>query len=386
MRVNLAATGQGATRRIKPAAPQGQPAYRFNWNAPLLLSPHDPKTLYYGGNHLFKSVNRGDKWEVISPDLTRGKPGPDPSTGHTLTTIAESPLRAGLIYVGTDDGKLHVTRDGGQNWTDLSEKVPGVPPERWISRVECSHFDAGTAYLTIDRHRNDDLRPYVFKTTDYGASWVNISNNLPDDAAVQVIRESSKNRDLLFVGTETGLFASLDGGKKWHHLKNNGLPPAVPVHDLVIHPRDRELVIGTHGRSIYVMDIAPLEELTAKALSSDVHLCDVKPATALALKAPETPSTSKAYRAPNPPVGAVVHYYLRSPAPGPVSLTVTDASGKTVASLSGPHQAGLQRVLWDLKGTGQNGELVNPGEYSVTLKVGEQTLTKRVRVEGERAE
>src|SRR5262249_1656987 len=161
----------------------------------------------------------------------------------------------------------------------LTEKVPGVPPERWITRVECSHFAEGTAYLTIDRHRNDDLKTYVFKTTDYGASWASLLGNLPREAPAHVIREPSRNKDLPFLGTENGLFTSLDGGRRWFHLKN-GIPPAVPVNDLVIHPRDRELVVGTHGRSVYVMDVAPLEELTAAVLKQDTHLCVVKPATA----------------------------------------------------------------------------------------------------------
>src|SRR5262249_34299205 len=156
-------------------------------------------------------------------------------------------------WVGTDDGRLHLSRDGGKEWKDLSARLSGVPVDRWITRVECSHFAEGTAYVTVDRHRNDDRKPYIFKTTDFGVTWVPLAANLPADGAVHVLRESSKNRDLLFVGTEFGLYTSLDGGKRWHALKN-GIPPGVTVHDLVIHPRERELVIGTHGRSIYVMD------------------------------------------------------------------------------------------------------------------------------------
>src|SRR5262249_46126279 len=157
------------------------------------------------------------------------------------------------------------TRDGGQNWTDLSDKIPGVPPDRWITRVECSYHAEGTAYLTLTRYRNDDLKPYVFKTTDFGATWKSLTNNLPPEGPVHVIRESAGNKDLLFVGTEFGLFTSVDGGARWHRLRG-GLP-TVAVHDLVIHPRDRDLVIGTHGRSVYVMNIAPLEALTPKVLA-----------------------------------------------------------------------------------------------------------------------
>jgi photosystem II stability/assembly factor-like uncharacterized protein len=379
-RVNLKATGQGASRRIKPAPAQGQPAYRFNWNAPLLISPHNPQTLYFGGNFLFKSENRGDKWEVLSPDLTCGMPEDRRDTGHTITTIAESPLKAGLLWVGTDDGRLHMSRDGGKTWTDLTEKVPGMPADRWITRVECSHHAEGTAYLTIDRHRNDDLRPYVFKTTDYGASWTRLAGNLPEEGPVHVIRESAKNKDLLFAGTEFGLFATLDGGKRWHHLKN-GLPPMVTVHDLVIHPRDRELVIGTHGRSIYVIDIAPLEELTTKTLTSDAHLFNMKPALAVKPREPETPAGAKEYKAPNPPFGAVISFYLKTPLAQPVSVAVTDASGKAIANLTGAKTAGLHQVVWDLRPAGEKAKLVEPGEYTVTLKAGSRTLTRKVLVE-----
>jgi len=207
---------------IQPAPSPDAPAYRFNWSTPILLSSHNPRTVYVGGNHLFRSVNRGDVWEVISPDLTLGKPGPSASTGHTITTIAESPLQYGLLYVGTDDGRVHVSREGGPYWTDVSDRIGGVPAERWISRIECSHFDEATAYLTIDRHRNGDRKPYVFKTTNYGGKWYNITADLPANGSVHVIREDSHNRDLLYAGTEFGLFLSLDGGATWH--KHRGLP------------------------------------------------------------------------------------------------------------------------------------------------------------------
>jgi hypothetical protein len=346
----------------------------------MLLSPHDPKTLYYGGNFLFKSADRGDKWEVISPDLTRGKPGPSPDSGHTITAIAESPLKAGVLYVGTDDGRLHVTRNGGKEWQELTDKVPALLSAGWVTRVECSHFAEGTAYLTVDRHRNDDLQPYVFKTTDYGLSWRSLAGDLPGTAPVHVIRESSRNKDLLFAGTENGLFASLDGGRRWHHLKN-GLPPAVRVDDLVIHPRDRELVIGTHGRSVYVMDVAPLEELTAKVLASDAHLCDVKPALAFVPRKPENPAAGKGYKAPNPLPAATISYYLKEAEPRPLSVVITDAQGKPVASLPGPTAVGLQRVVWNLRPAGEEAKLVAPGEYVATLKVRDRALTRKVRVE-----
>jgi photosystem II stability/assembly factor-like uncharacterized protein len=364
---------------IKPAPDKQSPAYRYNWSSPLLLSRHDSNTVYFGGNHLFKSNNRGDKWQPISPDLTRGKPGPSTSTGHTLTTIAESPNQAGLLWVGTDDGRLHLTRDSGKTWTELTEKIPDVPAERWISRVECSHFAEGTAYLAIDRHRNDDRKPYLFKTTDFGATWQSLASNLPDNSPVYVVRESSRNPDLLFVGTESGLFVSLDAGAAWHRF-GRGLP-AVAVHDLVIHPRDRELVIGTHGRSIYVVDIAPLEELTAKVLDSPAHIFDIKPTVAYPYRPALLPSGPNIFHAANPPHGASVWFYLKAAPKQPVAVTITDGNGKTVATLREVHEAGLHQVVWDLGAARDPTPSVTPGEHTATLKVGEQTLTKKFRVE-----
>ncbi len=366
------------TKKAKSIQPQGprKGAYRFNWSAPMLLSPHNPKRLYYAGNFVFRSDTRGDTWEVISPDLTRGKPGPSAHTGHTITALAESPLRPGLLWAGSDDGRLHVTRDGGKNWIDLSDKVM-VGQDRWISRIEASHFAEGTAYLTIDRHRNDDRRPYVFKTTDYGTTWQPLAGNLPPEGSVHVLRESSRNKDLLFVGTEFGLFVSRNGGASWQRIKN-GLP-TVAVHDLVIHPRDRDLVIGTHGRSIYVMNIAPLEEMSAKVLAADMHLYNVRPAVAFTVNETDPP---KGFVASNPPYGATIYFHLlKEPVQAP-TLTITDPAGKKLAFLTGAQRAGLQAVTWNLRRQGDKATLVPAGEYGVRLHVGERDLAKKVRVEG----
>jgi photosystem II stability/assembly factor-like uncharacterized protein len=365
----------GKAKAIKPVAPKGEPAYRFNWNAPMLVSPHDSKVVYYGGNHLFRSANRGDSWEKISPDLTRGQPGPDPSTGHTLTCIAESPLKAGLLYVGTDDGRLHVSKSGGKDWTDLSEKLPDLPQERWISSVRCSHHAEGTAYVAVDRHRNDDRKPYLFKTTDYGATWSPMTGDLPATASVNDVCESSRNKDLFFAGTEFGLFASLDAGKHWTRM--TGIPPGITVHELMIHPRDRDLVIATHGRGIWVADVAPLEELTAKVFQSDVHLFAIKPALPFE---PKTDTPARGFKGTNPPYGAVIQYLLKQAVPG-ASVTVADKNGKTVATLPGPKEPGLQRVVWDLRPTGSQDRRVEAGEYAVTLKAGDKTLTQKLTVE-----
>jgi photosystem II stability/assembly factor-like uncharacterized protein len=375
--------GTGETANIRPRPPQGQPDYRFNWNTPFLLSPHSASVVYCGGNVLFRSRDRGDHWDVISPDLTRGGGGPD--FAHTITTIAESPLKAGLLWVGTDDGRVQLTRNGGRDWSDLSDNVPGVPRERCVSRVIASSFAEGTAYLAIDRHRNDDRRPYLFRTTDYGATWKPVMGDLPPGGPVYVVRESPRNADLLFTGTEFGLFMSLDGGGRWHRY--GGLP-TVAVHDLALHPRDRELVIGTHGRSLYVMDVAPLEQATADVLSAPAYLFDVKPATLFRFRGTHGLDGAKVYAAPNPPFGATLYYHMATKADGPVRVTITDARGQAVSELKGPSDAGLHQLVWPLRagpaGESGTGPLVPPGEYVAELRAGGRVMAKRFRVEADR--
>ncbi len=379
-RINLRT---GAQVLIRPQPPKGEPAYRFNWNSPLLLSLHNPRTLYFGGNHLFRSRTDGDSWDMISPDLTHGRPGVSADFGHTITTIAESPLKAGLLYAGTDDGLLWVSRDAGTTWVDRSHRLPKLPAARWISRVECSHFAEGTAYAAVDRHRQDDRAPYIFKTVDYGATWQPLADDLPAEGSVYVIRESSRNPNLLFAGTEFGLFATLDGGGHWHRLRTL---PTVAVHDLLIHPRDRELVIATHGRGIFVMDLAPLEDLTPTVLAADAYLFEPKPAVVLQYRRTRVPRGAKSFLAANPPAEAVLHYYLREALTAPVLVTIQDALGRTVVNLHGDKGAGLHRVAWNLRqpsnsDDGPEGAAVAAGEYTVRLKVGSQVLTRMLRVE-----
>jgi len=240
---------------------------RFNWNAPLLVSPHDGRTLYFGGQCLFRSSDRGEHWARLGRDLTRGHHDHTDRSAHTLTAIAESPLARGLLYVGSDDGRLHVSRDGGLHWTDISPNIPVLAQGGCISSLECSYFDETRAYITIDRHRLNDHEPYILTTSDYGMTWKPLTRGLPGDESALVIRADPRNPALLVAGTDLGLYQSVDSGSRWHRL-GSGLPPAA-VPDLVIEPRTGDMVIATHGRGLYVVNIAVLEQARARSDASD---------------------------------------------------------------------------------------------------------------------
>jgi photosystem II stability/assembly factor-like uncharacterized protein len=386
-------TGRNVNIRPRPAP--GAAAYRFNWETPMIISPHDPKTIYYGGNVLFKSTDRGDSWTVISPDLSVDQTG-------TLTTITESPSKAGLLYAGTDDGNVHISRDGGKTWTNITNRFPGMPGRRWVSRIVASSFEDGVAYASFDGHRNEDYAPHLYRTADFGDTWSPIHGNLPADDPVRVIREDLKNRDLLFVGTEHAAYVSIDRGAHWVRL-TNGMP-TVPVADLVIHPRDEDLIAGTHGRSVYVVDISSLQQLTPKVLNEDVHLFDPKPAVELLIRAEthERGLGDKRFVARNPPYGATLNYYLKSPVSEEVKITILDKSGKRIRELPGPKERGIHPVQWDLcfppppsGGTrvtdeeegafreSIKGPLVAPGDYTVRLTVGQRQWTSSLTVEAD---
>jgi photosystem II stability/assembly factor-like uncharacterized protein len=393
---------------IRPKPPKDFPELRFNWNSPMLISPHNPRTLYYGGNHLFRSVDRGDTWQIISADLTRGKPGPSKDSGHTLSTIAESPVLVGVVYVGTDDGRLHMTKDGGAKWVELTDRVPTVPPDGTISRLECSRFDAGTVYLSIDRHRNDDRSPYLYKSTDFGQTWTPIVNNLPRENPVYVVREDPTNKDLLYVGTEKGMFFSLDGGQSWKRL-GIGMPK-VRVDDLAVHPRDRELVIGTHGRGVWIMDIAPLQQLKRATLDMQVALLAPRDAWAYRTRKGTNWGGTHTFQGTNPEYGAPIYYYVNAPLETEPTVAVVDVQGKTLFEKKGAKEAGLHRVVWPFgpgggggkggkggggKGKGGGGfgggfpgafggQPLSPGDYVVELRLGpDRVLRHRLKVEGE---
>jgi photosystem II stability/assembly factor-like uncharacterized protein len=385
----------GRNTAIKPTAPYDRPAYRFNWETPLVVSTHDPKTLYVGGNYLFKSVDRGDSWTIISPELPTAKEG-------TITVVGESPKDASLLYAGTDDGNVFVTRDGGKNWKNITTAFPGMPGRRWVSRVVASRWDAGTAYVAFDGHRDDDFAVHLFRTTDDGQTWSSIAGDLPAGAPVRAFREGIRNSRLWFAGTETAAYASLDGGSHWVRLMN-GLP-TVPVADLIVHPRDGDLIAGTHGRSFYVMDVSPLEELTPQVLSSAVHLFGVRPAVAFDYRVFTTDEflAQKRFIGENPPPGVTISYYLKASPSGDVKLAILDASGALVRDLKATTERGINRVQWDLRGRAPavaprpggapaggsfgrapEGALVDPGTYSARLTVGGREYTTPVVVEAD---
>jgi len=346
-----------------PTPGQGaRSVFRFNWSSPILLSPHNPRTVYIGGNHLFRSVDRGDHWQIISPDLTTNdkEKYAKPTGGMTLDqtgaethctiiTVSESPVRPGLIWVGTDDGNVQITRDGGTTWANVRSNVPDVPKGTWVSRVEASHFAEGSAYLTFDGHRSDNFKPYVFTTTDYGKTWTNITGNIPDGHCVYVIREDLKNRNLLFLGTEFGVFYSLDGGKLWSSLKLN--MPTVAFHDLLIHPRDNDLLAATHGRGIWILDdISALQQATPQVLASDAQLFEsTRSATRWLRVARGGYGRGDLYfKGENPPSGGLVHYYLKAQAQGG-TLEITDGDRLKTTYLLDDAQAGISRIAWDLR-------------------------------------
>jgi photosystem II stability/assembly factor-like uncharacterized protein len=354
---------------IRPVPPKGGAPFRFNWNAPILLSPHDSKTLYFGAQYLFKSTNRGDSWERISSDLTAPPKDAQPGPGHTILALAESPVQAGVLWVGTDDGNLWVSKNGGKDWVDVSEKLPD-PRARAIASIGCSHFNPGTALVAVDRHRNDDFKPYLYITIDYGETWRSISSDLPAGAVVGVVRQSSKDRFLMLAGTELGLFVTFDAGMKWYSLGKTGLPASVRVDDLVIHPRERELVIGTHGRGVWIMDIAPIEQLTETVLSADAHLFDIKPAFIYKPVKRSTPPPL-GFRAPNPPIGIPVQFLTTPKTVGKCELTCANAQGKRVGLYLGKDTPGLDGCVFDVTA---------PGEYTITLKTGDVMQVKKVTV------
>ena len=323
---------------------EGRRGYRFNWNTPILISPHNSNVIYQGANKVLRSSFRGEDWEEISPDLTTNDStkfgGVEVRSYCTITTLDESPLEQGVIWVGTDDGNVQVTRDGGKTWTLLNERIP-ENPGYWVSRVIASHHDGGGAYVTYTGRHHTDHRPFVYRTTDYGQIWVSIAGNLPQEN-INVIREDRKNPNLLFVGTDRTVYVTINGGRSWLEFKNN--LPTVPINDLVIHPRENDLVVGTFGRGFFITDISPLQELTSTVLSKKVHLFDIEPKVQWVM--PSQPATSaQNFAGENEPAGAVVNYYLKEEMPGNARIQIYSGS-VLINAMAGPAEAGLNSVQW----------------------------------------
>jgi len=403
----------GVRTNIAPSRPAGQPRLRYNWIAPIALSPHNPQILYAGAQVLFRSLDRGDHWQEISPDLTTSDPTKIGLNVPfcTITSISESPLTPGLIWVGTDDGKVWITRNHGGTWADVTAAVAaaGGPAERWTSRVFASPHDAGTAFVAKNGFRNDDFRPFLYRTTDFGQTWTPIAANLPA-APINVVVQDRKNRNLLVAGNDVGAFVSIDAGARWSRLK---ALPEVAVHDLTIHPRENDLVLGTYGRGLWVGDISPLQDLSVETLAKNVHLFDIEPRARYGFSTQGMNYHlfgDKYLEVPNEPDAMAINYWVRTAAEGAQArVTITDVQGRTVAQLSGPARPGLNRVLWNmtvmLPGDPDRGALVRGGataapgraggpgrggrgggapasaaDYLVTLEIGGEKMLKIGRV------
>ncbi len=336
----------GESQRI--AYSSQNPKLRWNWNSPILVSPHNSDVIYHAGNVLVKSTFRGENWKEISPDLTTNDPkklttgkGGDGNIQYcTITTIDESPLVEGLLWVGTDDGNVWVTKDDGKNWTKCNDKIMGNPGY-WVSRVAASPNNPGTAYVSYTGYRRDDFRPFVYKTTDYGETWTSIAANLPDEP-INVIREHHKNPDLLFVGTDFAVYVSINGGKSWSMMKNN--MPTQPVQDLKIHPRENDLIVATHGRGIYIADISPLAELTQDVLAKDAYLFKVEDKVRwIDNDLHETSSAN--FNGESEPIAVPIYYYLKQKPEGDVKIKVYRGN-MLINEIEGGTEPGIHKVFW----------------------------------------
>jgi len=317
---------------------------RFAWNAPIVVSHHNPSTIYHAGNKVVKSTNRGETWTEISPDLTTNDPAKVAGTGNVthcnIVTLEESYLEAGVLWAGTDDGKVWVTKDGGKNWTDVTANIKDHPGY-WVSRVEPSHFYPGTAYVTVTGLRADDFRPFVWKTDDFGQTWKSIAANLPQDPLC-VIREHHRNPDLLFVGSTRQILVSINGGESWSPMRSN--MPLVAVEDLKIHPRENDLIVGTHGRSLYIADISWLEGLTPSVLKSPFTL--FRPENKVQwTRVSENNSSSSNYAGENEPGGVPLTFYLKDSVKQ-VTLRIYEGA-RLIQEINAEGKAGINQVTWN---------------------------------------
>jgi photosystem II stability/assembly factor-like uncharacterized protein len=413
-------------KSIKPEAPVADKQYRWNWDTPMVLSPHDPATLYLGGNRLFRSTDRGHSWKPISPDLTLGidrdtmallgVKGKDITIAKndgvneygTLFTIAESKKKAGLLYTGSDDGQVYVSKDAGATWTNATGRIGGAPRLAYVSKVEPSKFDEGTVYVTFDGHRVGDFGTYVYASTDYGQSWKSLVGDLPKGQVVRTITEDTRNPDVLYLGTEAGLWVSVDRGKAWIRVRGNF--PTVPVYEITLHPRDNDMILATHGRAIWILDDLSVFQQYAAARTAGNFLFDVEPASqrGLADDRERGFEGNMVFFGQNPPFGARILYHLGVKADS-VSVVISDAAGGAIRTLRDTTKSGLgagvNSTVWDLRveklppppaeaapgagggffgGGGNDGPMVLPGQYKAALVVnGKEAASRSFAVSGE---
>ncbi len=407
-------TRTGDMLDISPEPPPGEEEYRFDWTSPIAASRHDPNTVYAAGNRLFISRDRGSSWSrtvdlskqvdrdtlslmgVRGSDMTISANDGTGSYGEA-TTLSESPVDAMVLWVGMDDGNLQVTRDGGETWTEVSGNVPGLPGGTYVSRVTASSTGRGVAYATFDAHRDGDFTPYVFRTDDFGENWMALHQGLPS-GSVNVIVEHPDNPTVLFLGTEHAAFASTDAGESWAKIPNL---PTTAYDDLVVHPRDKDLVLGTHGRGIWILDdTRPFSEWTSGAVNAPVHVFSIAPTPIFVYWKDTSYRANAEYAGENPPDGALITYRIRSGG-GDATLRVVNERGDVVREMLVPGNAGVHRVNWDLRwGTAgepdrwerfehpllarsvePKGPWVSPGHYSVTIEAGGRTASRILMVE-----
>jgi hypothetical protein len=362
----------GERRSIRPRI-EGE-ALRFNWSTPIVLSPHNPAIVYIGANRLFRSLDRGDSWQPISPDLTtndteklrRGFGVTPEATGAemhcTIITISESPVRPGVIWTGSDDGQVQVTQDGGATWTNVTSMIPGVPDGTWVSRVHASRHAPGRCYVSMDGHRNGDMKPYAFVTEDYGQTWKPLASGLPSGHSAYVIKDGHLNENLLFLGTEMGLWMSLDRGGTWSQYEAEGFK-TIRVDDLVVHPRDLDLAIATHGRGFWVMPIRGLENLTEEAKGKEIAWLGSDPALLLGFQSGSWYGGDRMWISENTQPAGHVWYWLKEKKEGEGRVVIKSVTGEAVATLRAPLEQGVNRIRW------RPGRQVEAGSYAAFLSI-----------------
>ncbi len=386
----------GELRQLRPEPPEGQPHYRFHWNSPLVMSRHKPGVIYLGGNRVFRLTDRAEHYAVISPDLTQNDPAKTNASGSgaenygVVFSLAESPIKPGLLWAGTDDGRLWVTDNDGGKWTELTANLPEPARGQWISRIEPGAKDANVAYVAVNAYRVGDDRPMIVRTGDGGKTWQSlVGEGLPAYAPVEVIREDPVNPRLLYAGTHFGLFASFDQGGHWMKL---GDLPAVRVDDLQIHPRTNDLVIATHGRSIGILDDSrPLRELTPDVAAKPAHLFSIPNAKGSCITSGFSDWNGKGvYRGQNPAEGALFTVWVKEFTGDEIKIAVTNAAGQPVANLKSPGVAGMTRLNWDLRpsedvltkyGGDDPKKFMPSGDYTAELSYGKTKVKQTFHVD-----